>query len=137
MGFPLAKTTTLWNKIDINSLSNHLETVSQEMIFDYKNELNISGLTGIFLGSLTKEKDIPSLLLIAESVRKHFPNFTLIIAGDGPLESFIKDNSCGKDWIKLIGPVHGLEKALSLPYLISRILFGKSIITNQLKNLKK
>ena len=40
IGFPLSNTTNLWNTIDINSLSNDLETVSQEMIFDYKNDLN-------------------------------------------------------------------------------------------------
>lgn len=115
-GFSSEKITVLENSIDTVSLARELAQIDSHEVVRYLSDLQIvQGKVGLYIGSLYEDKRIEFLIQAAFEIKKEVPEFSLIVAGDGPLRGVVEDaaRKCG-GWIHLVGVRKDQEKALIL-----------------------
>ncbi len=114
-GYPVNKITNVNNSIDTKSLSDDVLSISENDVLAYRNRLGIKrdAKVGLFCGSLYENKLLDFLYESSLEIRKHVPDFTLIIIGDGPDRHIIEDMCSDNEWIKYLGATFAIDKALA------------------------
>ena len=112
MGVPLGQVTDLHNAIDTRQLSGFRDAVSDEESEQTRSELGPgAGPVGLYVGSLYKEKALPSLVQIGEQIRSIIPDFELIIVGDGEERPALEALARSRPWLHLLGTLFAAELA--------------------------
>jgi len=121
LGFPSDRISTLYNSIDTVSLAHNFNQTSHTEIARVRESLEIKTENiAIYSGGLYEEKRIPFLIKSSIEVRKHLPDFVLLICGSGREAEFVKAASRTYPFIKYLGPLGDKER---LPYWkISKLL---------------
>lgn len=105
--------TVIQNSIDTNQMAAWRVSVTAEEQRRKLQELGLRGTqVGVFLGSLTREKRIPQLLDASLRLRKRFPDFELIVIGDGPIRRPVQEFAERHPWMCWLGVAFGREKAV-------------------------
>jgi glycosyltransferase involved in cell wall biosynthesis len=113
-GFPRSKITVVQNSIDTRELRRALEVITQESTDAFRSELDLHGMTAIFLGALDESKRLAFLIAAGERANQLLPAFRLLIAGDGPLRSQVEAWAEQHAWLTFLGSVTGPQKATAL-----------------------
>ena len=112
MGVPLGQVTDLHNAIDTRQLSSFRDAVSDEESAKTRSELGLgAGPVGLYVGSLYKEKALPSLVQIGEQIRSIIPDFELIIVGDGEERPALEALARSRPWLHILGTLFAAELA--------------------------
>lgn len=113
-GFPAGSVTVVNNTIDSTRLAESIRSVNPHEKLDFLRNLSITGTVGLFIGGLDESKRLQFLINACRHVRHQIPEFTLLLAGDGPDRQYIEQAAQKYCWIKYIGPVFGREKAIAM-----------------------
>ncbi|MEI7507566.1 MAG: glycosyltransferase family 4 protein [Actinomycetes bacterium] len=120
-GFPRIRTTVLNNTVDTEALRSELDSVTEEEIARFRDELGIeAGKTALFIGGVDDAKGIAFLLESVPHIASLLPGFTLLIAGDGARRSDVQAAEAQGLPIRYLGRLEGREKARAL--LVSDVL---------------
>lgn len=112
-GMPSERVTVIQNAVDTTQLVTWRTSVGTTEREQCLKEFSFSGeQIGLFLGSLTPEKHIPLLLDAAILLRQRFPDFELLLVGDGPLRSLVQKFVAKYSWAYCAGPAWGRKKAV-------------------------
>ena len=114
-GFTRERITFLENTIDTVALAELLQTVTTAQIDIGRRRLGLKAArVALFMGALREDKRLPFLLQAAEQVLARVPGFRLLIAGDGPLRSYVEEAAQSRPWLRYLGHQARFEKALVL-----------------------
>jgi L-malate glycosyltransferase len=105
--------TTLYNTVDVAALRRQVED-ARARSEQTRNQLNLRGLTAVYLGALRSDKRLDLLLDAAARIAGHVDGFTLIVGGDGLQRTAINDAVERFSWLRYVGPVFGADKAAIL-----------------------
>jgi glycosyltransferase involved in cell wall biosynthesis len=111
-GVDSGRITVLQNTTDTVALRESVEAVDPADVRMYREKRGIVGPVGLCLGALDESKRLPLLFSAADEIRASIPNFTLIFAGDGPMEKAVETFCLERDWVHWEGHVDGEDKAL-------------------------
>lgn len=112
-GMPPERVTVVQNAIDTTRLIAWRATVIPAEREQQLHNLELKGeCSGLFLGSLTLEKYIPFLLDAAVLLRKRFPEFELLVVGDGPLRNLVLEFVAKHPWAHWVGSALDREKVV-------------------------
>lgn len=115
LGFDSDRTTVVNNTIDTADLEKDIASISAEELLSLRSKNNIGlGPIGLFIGALHKYKRLQFLIDAACEVRKRIPTFELVIAGDGFSKDLVLNAAAQYDWIHVVPPTFGREKAMLL-----------------------
>lgn len=112
-GFPSDRVTVLNNAIDTAGFKRDLSTISDQDLAITRAAIDIRAgqPVGVFCGSLYADKKLEFLVAASDHIRRRLCDFTLLVIGDGPSMSFMRDAQKSRPWIRLLGVRKGLEKA--------------------------
>lgn len=112
-GYPGERISVLNNAIDNESFQRDLAAVPAEAVTRLRNEIGADdgARIGLFCGSLWADKRLDFMLAAADHIHKERPGFRLIVIGDGPAASIIRDAAVSRPWLKWAGARRGEEKA--------------------------
>jgi glycosyltransferase involved in cell wall biosynthesis len=113
-GFPRSATTVVQNSIDTTDLKGRVRAVSDDELRSFRDRLDLSGPTAIFIGALDSSKRLDFLLEAASLIQAKHPQFRLLVSGDGPLRGLVEDAAAVASYVRYIGPLRGQEKATAL-----------------------
>lgn len=127
-GFSQDKITCLNNAIDVNTFKVQLESITDNTLQQLREELNVTDSTpiGVFCGSLYPEKRLDLMLDAIDLIREKIPDFTVIVIGDGPSASAVKESTKNKPWVQLVGVKKGIEKAKY--YRLASIILNPGLV---------
>jgi glycosyltransferase involved in cell wall biosynthesis len=105
--------TTVGNSIDTSEFRALLASVTAEEIRSQRGRLGLTpeSRVALFCGSLYEERDLPLLIHAADRVRRDIENFHLVVVGDGPQKTVIEHAAMTRDWLHVMGPLFGRDKA--------------------------
>ncbi|MBK9346598.1 MAG: glycosyltransferase family 4 protein [Burkholderiales bacterium] len=111
--YPLEQITCLDNAIDNEGFVKDLAAVSDAHLSQLQRDLDVSpgALVGLFCGSLYVDKRLHYMVEAADRIHAAMPSFRLIVIGDGPGASVVKDAANKRPWLKMVGVRKGFEKA--------------------------
>ncbi|MEM1084364.1 MAG: glycosyltransferase family 4 protein [Verrucomicrobiota bacterium] len=113
-GFPPERITAVGNAIDTRGIQRTLEETDEASLLALKSELGVdSENVAVYTGSIRKIKRIGFLLESARKIRETVTDFHLIIIGDGPDASMVRDAAAVDPWIHWVGRKTDVEK---VPY---------------------
>lgn len=92
-------TTVIYNGIDVGRFKRQMTSASIVPAFIRRPSDQV---VAIFAGSLGPSYDIPTLLDVCRRMQRH-RNFTILIAGDGPLAQAVRDASADVTNLKFLG----------------------------------
>lgn len=112
-GYPDSRISVLNNAIDNESFQRDLAAIPAATIARLRGEIAADEETriGLFCGSLWADKRLDFMLAAADHIHKKLPGFRLIVIGDGPAASIIRDAAASRPWLKWVGARRGKEKA--------------------------
>lgn len=112
-GYPAERITVLDNAIDNERFEADLTTCSPDRLNALKQELGLvdGALIGLFCGSLYADKRLGFMLDAADRIWKAFPEFHLVVIGDGPNAHEIQEAQLSRPWLHWVGVRKGVEKA--------------------------
>ncbi len=113
-GFPEERTTTLWNTTDTKELRDSLEGLNELELNEFRVAHDLRGQTALSMGGLDSSKRLNFLIAASDKVAADLPDFRLLIAGDGEQKAYVIQQAKSRPWMKLLGPIHGHERALAL-----------------------
>lgn len=114
-GFPPDHISVLRNTIDTHALQRELAAVTESEVSEFREQNDlVPGRTALFLGGVDEKKGINFLLSSATVTARRLPGFKLLIAGDGSLSPQCRAAQADGAPIRVLGRVHGQEKALTL-----------------------
>lgn len=114
-GFPRDRITCLNNSIDVGALCAHRASVTWDETMLLRTSLGLAqGFTGVFLGSLYKEKRLSFLFAAADRIKAARPDFSLVVIGDGPQADEVRALASSRSWVRMVGSRKAREKALFL-----------------------
>ena len=112
LGYPADRVTVFNNSIDTAALREQLAAIDQAEIDDLRRR---TGLTGdnvcIYVGGLYPQKRLAFLIEAAERVRRAVPDFELVMVGAGEELDAMRTLAATRDWLHIVGPKFGGEKA--------------------------
>lgn len=111
--FPSERITCLNNAIDTKKMREQVINVSSDVLSRIKRECDLvdDSPVGLFCGSLYPDKRLELLIDSGDLVHKRYPNYRLIIIGDGSSRAQIVEAAKSRPWIKWVGVKRGEEKA--------------------------
>ncbi|WP_188547933.1 glycosyltransferase [Rhodococcoides trifolii] len=112
-GFPRQRTTTVQNSIDTKRMQSDLDSVTEPELKEFKLQHDLTSATALYIGGVDESKRIDFLLESGRRIFDQNPNFRLIIAGSGSDSHKVAARAKIDTWIKPVGPVFGLQKALA------------------------
>jgi glycosyltransferase involved in cell wall biosynthesis len=113
--FPADRITVVENAIDTRTLAREIAAVPQSQLALLREELDLgSGPVGLYLGQLRDNKRLDVLFAAAEQIHTAHPGFRLLIAGNGPLEAYVRDGVERAPWVSYLGSRYGRERAALL-----------------------
>lgn len=112
-GFPKDRITCLNNAIDTAGLRRDVEGASEAMVGQIASDFDIrpGAPVGLFCGSLYPDKRLGLLVDSSDIIHDRFPDFRLIVIGDGQSAPFIKEAAMSRPWMQWVGVKRGAEKA--------------------------
>lgn len=112
--YPTERTTCLNNAIDTTGFKSDLSDISDIEIQHTKNKLGIleNDVVAIFCGSLYPDKKLDLLITSSDIIRSQYPNFSLLVIGDGPSMPELQQAAQTRPWLHILGVKKGKEKAL-------------------------
>lgn len=114
-GFPAARATVVQNTIFTETLRRRVADLGPSQSSRLKHSLGLGvGPVGLFLGSLYSAKRVPFLIEAADRVHAARPDFSLLIAGDGPDREIVRRMVDKRPYAHLLGRVDGSDKAEAL-----------------------
>ncbi len=114
-GFPGERITVNNNTIDVDELAADLSSISLDDVAAFRRDHQLGeGPVCAFLGSIYPKKRISFLIEAAREIRRHIPNFELVIAGAGSALEKAKRAAAQDDFIKFLPPSFGRGKATLL-----------------------
>ena len=127
-GFPESRITILENAIDSSGFQEDLDSITPAEIAQVMFELSITidSRVAIYCGSIYKGKRMDVLLESADLLRDLVSSFHLLVIGEGPESSYIREAAASRPWIHTLGPRKGREKALY--YRISHVMLNPGLV---------
>jgi glycosyltransferase involved in cell wall biosynthesis len=114
-GFSSERITCLNNTVDVAQLSRWREIITPNEQADPLKKLRLQGIhLAIFLGGLIPAKRLDFLFKTSDLLKTRFPDFELLIIGDGPLREKVQNFTAGRPWGHWVGAKYGREKVLYL-----------------------
>lgn len=112
-GYPGTRITTLNNAIDGTGFAQDLQAISNEELVERRHSLGIGADANVAIhcGSLYPEKRIDILIAAGDILRTRLPDFHLLVVGDGPMSSSLRDAASARPWLHVLGTRNGREKA--------------------------
>jgi glycosyltransferase involved in cell wall biosynthesis len=113
-GYPSSQITQLDNAIDSSAFKTDLASWSVAEVDSEKAQLGISigASVGLFCGSLYPDKRLDLLISASDLIRQKMPDFSLVVIGDGPSMTLMRNAASTRPWMHLLGVRKGREKAL-------------------------
>jgi len=113
-GFYTESITCLNNAVDTSGFKADLASWSEVDIATEKERMGIAinAPIGLFCGSLYLDKRLDFLIESADRIFNNFPEFALVVIGDGPSMSQMREAAKSRPWLHLLGIRKGREKAL-------------------------
>lgn len=112
-GYPAERITVLDNAIDNDAFVADLASIADARLAELRDELGLTegAQVGLFCGSLYPDKRLDYMVAAADKIQAVLPNFHLLIIGDGPSVSEIKEAAASRPWVHWVGVRKGVEKA--------------------------
>lgn len=111
-GFPSDRITVVQNSIDTTKLRVAASRTPVARIAELRARHGLTpGKTGLFVGALDTSKRLDFLFQAARSVWLQESRFRLVVAGDGPLRSWVEREAKREPWLRYVGSVFGDDKA--------------------------
>ncbi|MGI9600571.1 MAG: glycosyltransferase [Acidimicrobiales bacterium] len=112
LGFPADRITSVQNSSDTTDLAAAMDAVTDADLEDCRRQLGLgTGPVGLFMGGLYDLKRPDFLIESAEIIRRHRPDFELIVIGDGPEADRVRAAAEAHSWVHFIGPTFGADRA--------------------------
>ena len=111
--FPITRTTCLNNAVDVRRLRSDWESVPDRLREKVLEECKLTerSFVGLFCGSMYSDKKFPLLVAACDVVAKKFPDFRLVVIGDGTERKWIEDAFASRPWATWVGVKRSVEKA--------------------------
>lgn len=110
-GFPREKITSVGNAVDTSGMKARLHGLKPDEVQQARESHGIfSDNIAIYTGGLYPNKRIDFLIDASRRIRKHVPDFELIVIGDGPERHKIIEAARHETWIHDLGPKNDHEK---------------------------
>lgn len=107
-GYPRERVTIVNNAIDSRGIADAIARISDEENSRLRERLRLKkGGVAVFCGRLVEEKRLDLLWAAALEIRARCPHFSLLVIGDGPLESEARHMAEAHEWIHYIGASAG------------------------------
>jgi len=114
LGFAHHKITAVQNAIDSSELIKAEQNIAKSESQTISKSLGItSDNIGLYIGSIYPLKRLPFLIESCCAVKKSIPDFHLVIIGDGPQASWLRQQADRIPWLHFIGPKFGKQR---VPY---------------------
>ena len=112
-GYPGERITVLNNAIDNEGFVGNLASITDVRLAELHGELGLqqSVKVGLFCGSLYPDKRLDFMVAAADKIKAALPDFHLLVIGDGPSVSVIKEAAALRPWLHWLGVRKGIEKA--------------------------
>lgn len=112
-GYPADRITQLDNAIDNKTFERDLTNVSEEQLVAMRREIDApeGAPVGLFCGSLYPDKRLEFMIDAADLIQAALPAFRLVVIGDGPSASTIRQAQESRPWLNWQGVRKGVEKA--------------------------
>lgn len=109
-GRPMERVTVVQNSVDTQEIRRGVDAVAHTQSGRARLSIGADGPTAIFVGGLDESKCLPFLLEAVDLIREEIPNFSLLIAGDGPLATMVKEYAGTREWVQYLGRADGERK---------------------------
>ena len=112
-GYPAERITVLDNAIDNERFVADLSSINDTNLAKLRSELGLQqdSHVGLFCGSLYPDKRLDYMVAAADKIQAALPDFHLLVIGDGPNVSLIKEAAVTRPWLHWLGVSKGIEKA--------------------------
>ncbi|MCD2448862.1 glycosyltransferase family 4 protein [Methylicorpusculum oleiharenae] len=112
-GYPAERITVLDNAIDNEGFLADLASITDTRLSELRNELGLpdDAHVGLFCGSLYPDKRLDYMVAAADKIQASQPHFHLVVIGDGPSVSVIKEATVSRPWLHWVGVRKGIDKA--------------------------
>lgn len=112
-GYPADRITCLNNAIDTHKLKSQADNSSEESLARIRAECDLveGAPMGLFCGSLYPDKRLELLIDSADIIHSHYPDFRLVVIGDGSSAGIVSDAQRSRPWLRWVGVKRGEEKA--------------------------
>lgn len=112
-GFPEERITCLNNAIDTNGLRHDAENVPESILEEIRSECDLKpeAPMGLFCGSLYPDKKLDLLVEASDFIHQRFPDFRLVVIGDGQSRTDLVKAIESRPWAHWVGVKRGIEKA--------------------------
>ncbi len=112
LGVPRERVTIVQNALDTESTLASRRAVEPHRIRLVSERLGLTqGRTALFVGALDPSKRLDVLIAAGRVLARRVPGFTLVVAGAGPLEGWLREHLGTAPWLRYVEPVFGREKA--------------------------
>lgn len=127
-GFPEERITSIENAIDSDGFKRDLAGWSTADVEAERERLNIpaGAPVALFCGSLYSDKKLELMVAAADWIQQHRADFNVVVIGDGPSMSFVKEAASTRPWLKVLGVQKGREKALL--FRLAHIMFNPGLV---------
>lgn len=111
-GFPQERITVVQNTFDASELSRLRDGISAEEQRRVRDDLDLpTRNVCLYVGALDPSKRIEFLLESCAIVASRLPDFTLVVAGDGPDRGLIQGSLVSRPWLRYVGRAGSSQKA--------------------------
>jgi glycosyltransferase involved in cell wall biosynthesis len=115
LGFPAERITVVQNAVSTETVCREIGEVGADDVHAMRIELGLEeGMLGLFLGSLRAPRRLGFLLEAADQIAAARPDFTLVVAGDGPDREKFAAQVARRPNVRMVGRVDGVRKAVLL-----------------------
>lgn len=128
LGFPQDRITVLENAVDTTVFKKEVLAIDEFQLGAVKRSLDLpsDAFVAIFCGSLYADKKIDFIVEAGSILHQRYPNFYLIMLGDGPLSGYLHECQNKYSWIRYLGGQFGSKKALY--FALSNIFLNPGLV---------
>ena len=110
-GFPSERITVVHNTIDTSEIRRLACEIGDSRLNALRQRLDIkTNNIGVYVGGLYDYKRLDFLIESAREIRRHVPDFELIVVGSGVDRHRIEAAASRHTWIRYLGPLFGADK---------------------------
>lgn len=112
-GFAPDKITVLNNAIDNEAFTRDLQSITDEELAAGRSAINATehSPVGLYCGSLYGDKKLDLMIAACDLIHAERPDFRLVVIGDGPAASIVKEAMDTRPWLHWPGSQRGRDKA--------------------------
>jgi len=127
-GYLAERITVLDNAIDNDGFVADLSSITDDRLAELRGELGLpeGAQVGLYCGSLYPDKRLDYMVAAADKIQAVLPNFHLLIIGDGPSASEIKEAAVSRPWLHWVGVRKGAEKAAY--FRLAQVVFNPGAV---------